>query len=68
MAPKTYEDGLLEGEIKLLQSMTQTHQTRLDSHTQRLSILERIVWMVSGIVVFLQSLPWVQDILLKATP
>jgi hypothetical protein len=62
MAPKTYEDGLLEGEIKMLQQITKTHAERLDSHTQRLTILERIIWMVSGVMIFLQTFPLLRQL------
>lgn len=62
MPPKTYEDGLIEGEIMLLKAMSESHALRLDVHTQRLSILERIIWMVSGVMIFLQTFPVVKEV------
>jgi len=48
MAEKTYQDGIIEGEIKAVAAMAADNKGRLDNHSQRLRILERLVWIVFG--------------------
>jgi len=53
----TYDDGLRDGRIETLEKVTKGHTERLDSHSRRLRMMERIVWAIGGIFVFIQFLP-----------
>ena len=63
MSDKTYEDGVREGRLVLLEITAEGTKDRLDSHARRLRLLERIVWGFFGIMVFLQFMPIVQSLL-----
>ena len=55
--PRNYADGLQDGQIELLRQTVGGHDVRLNSHSQRLVILERIMWSLGGILVFLELFP-----------
>ena len=56
-AVKTYEDGLVEGQVRAIETMVNDHKGRLDNHGNRLRILERVVWAFAGFAIFLEFLP-----------
>ena len=60
-ATKSYEDGIIAGQLKAVEAMGVIHKDRLDSHSTRLRALERIVWGLLGIVMFLQVFPHLKD-------
>lgn len=60
MEERNYADGLRDGEIKALQEIMAKHQQRLDDHSNRLRIIERIIWAMAGIIAFIQFLPYLQ--------
>lgn len=60
MVDRTYEQGLLEGEIKTLTELGKTQTTRLNDHSKRLRVLEKAMWITLGIVVFVQLWPSLQ--------
>lgn len=53
----TYEDGLRDGQLKAIEATQAHHGQRLDNHGKRLRILERIVWGVCGVAIFLEVWP-----------
>ncbi len=62
MMPKTYEEGVRDGEISTLKATQARHEDRLDSHSKRLRSMERISWLVIGGLVVLQALPVIQQL------
>ena len=54
---RSYEDGLRDGKIEALEKIAGDHGGRLDSHSRRLRLLERIMWAGGGIVVFIEIAP-----------
>ena len=62
MSPKTYEEGVRDGEISTLKATQARHEDRLDSHSNRLRSMERISWLVIGGLVVLQALPVMQQL------
>lgn len=63
MPNKSYQDGIIEGEIKAIASMAADNKGRLDNHSQRLRILERVIWIIFGFGVMLNFWPKLQTIL-----
>ena len=60
---KTYEDGMRDGKIEAVESI-QAHQgRRLDNHEHRLSSLEKVMYGVMAIVVFIEFWPQFQSFL-----
>lgn len=57
MNDKTYDDGKRDGQINAIEAMVQDHKGRLDNHSNRLRILERIVWVVTGGIFLMKVLP-----------
>jgi len=57
MSDKTYEDGLQEGRLAGLEAMVNEHKGRMDNHSQRLRLLERIVWGLAGIAFLIEFYP-----------
>ena len=57
MAEKTYQMGVTEGRLNGLEAMHVETKDRLDSHAQRLRLLERVVWAIFGIGVIVQVWP-----------
>lgn len=57
---KTYEDGLVEGEIRSLQRIAGEHKDRLDDHSGRLRLLERALWVMFGVLALAQIWPQLQ--------
>ncbi len=57
VAQKTYEEGVRDGEIKALKSIQGRHEIRLDSHSKRLRVAERMLWLLLGGLAVLQLLP-----------
>lgn len=62
---KTYEDGLVEGRLQSLENITAAHKDRMDAHGGRLRLLERVVWAVGGVMVFIQLWPALQEVVLR---
>jgi len=54
---KTYEDGVRDGQINAIEKMLSDHKGRLDNHSMRLRILERVVWGMLGAIALLEILP-----------
>jgi len=63
MTDKTYHDGIIEGEIKAIASMAADNKGRLDNHSGRLRILERVIWAMVGFGVLLNFWPKLQIML-----
>ncbi len=59
---KTYEEGVRDGEIRTLEATQARHEARLDSHSRRLRINERIVTLVVGGLIVLQALPLISQV------
>jgi hypothetical protein len=57
MNEHSYEDGVIAGRMEAMKDLLSAHGDRLDSQSLRLRALERIVWGLLGIVVFIQVLP-----------
>ncbi len=65
MSNKTYEDGIVQGQLETLERMATEHKDRLDYHARRLRLLERSYWMMLGVVIIAQIWPqlrWVFQI------
>ena len=54
---KTYEDGLVEGRLTAVEHMQTNQNLRLDNHGQRISALERAMWVVIGAIAALEFFP-----------
>ena len=54
---KTYEDGLRDGQIKNHEDQLLSHGKRLDTHNGRISTLEKAMYGVMLIVVFIEFFP-----------
>lgn len=57
MTDKTYEDGLVEGRLAAVEHMQSSQNVRLDNHGQRISSLERAMWVVIGAIAALEFFP-----------
>ena len=57
MEEKTYEDGLVEGRLAAVEHMQSSQNLRLDNHSQRISALERAMWVVIGAIAALEFFP-----------
>ena len=58
---KTYEDGLVEGKLHEHSTILAAHHDRMDSHSKRITPLERVAWMGIGAIVVIQVvIPLVQ--------
>jgi hypothetical protein len=62
---KTYEEGVIAGELKALEKTMTNHNERLNHHSHRLRILERVAWSMFGIIGFMQLLPVINTFLGK---
>lgn len=58
---KTYEDGVREGReigrIDSLEIRTNRHEDRLDHHSRRMRIMEKMIYIGIGFALFLQVYP-----------
>lgn len=52
-----YREGLRDGEITAIKEMQRSQNNRLDDHSKRISILERVAYMIFGMVALLEFLP-----------
>jgi len=59
----TYEDGLIQGELKAIREILHTHEIRLDKADNRLRLVERIMYGVLGAIALIQLLPILQELL-----
>ena len=59
MSPKepTYEDGVLEGKFLAIEAMQSTHGLRLEIVEKRLTVLERVAYILLGAVALVQFAP-----------
>ena len=57
MTTKTYEDGLRDGEIKNHANIISSHGERLDIHNGRIATLEKTMYGVMAIVIFIEFFP-----------
>ncbi len=56
-APKTYEQGVIEGKIEAIEDMQIAQNMRLKDHSRRISAIERVVYALTGIIVFIEFTP-----------
>ncbi len=59
---KDYEDGLRDGQIAALEEVASSHKDRLDNHANRLRTLERVIWMLAGVIAFVNLWPQLQSL------
>ena len=59
----SYADGLRDGKIQALEDITAVQSARIDDHSKRLAIIERIIWALAGIIAFIQVWPAVQGLI-----
>lgn len=57
---RSYEDGLREGEVKAMKAIIHDHRTRLDNHSRRIGMLEKIAWAMFGIIALIQFVPTIK--------
>ena len=60
---KTYEDGIVEGRLSAVEHMQTGQNLRLDNHSQRISALERAMWVVIGAIAALEFFPVIANML-----
>ena len=61
MAPDhDYEAGLRDGRLQAVENMLADHGDRLDQHSSRLSKLEKVSYIVLGVVLVIQFYPALQ--------
>jgi hypothetical protein len=60
---KTYDDGVRDGQLKALETIACEHKDRLDSHSSRIRALERVMWIMAGVLGVLQFMPSVLTVL-----
>ena len=56
-ANPTYADGLRDGRILAVEDMQVKQNDRMDSHSKRLTLLERVAWIMFGVVGMIQFAP-----------
>lgn len=61
MGEKTYDDGLRDGRIEALEHMQGLQNDRLETHGRRLTTLERVAWVLMGVIGFLEFGPTIRD-------
>ena len=59
---RTYEDGVRDGKIEALEDITAKQGDRLDSHSRRLSRLERVIYALGGVVAFIEFAPDIRNL------
>jgi hypothetical protein len=59
---RTYDEGRRDGQIEALEEIAKDHKVRLDSHSDRLRTLERVIWALTGALAVLQLLPRFLDL------
>ncbi len=57
MTDADLERGRLMGRVDALEEVARNHKERMDSHAQRLRILERLAWLVTGGFAVVSLLP-----------
>lgn len=62
-ANPTYADGLRDGRILAVEDMQVNQNTRLDQAEKRLTVLERVAWILIGVVGLIQFSPAVRGVL-----
>ena len=62
---KTYEDGVRDGKISSIGRTLDKHTQRLDIHSKRIGQLERISWIILGIIVAIEALPKLRDFIVS---
>lgn len=62
MTEKSYEEGLRDGAISAIEITQGKHELRLNSHSERLAKIERIMYIGIGGLIVLQSIPLIQQI------
>ncbi len=63
MNDRTYDDGLRDGQIKALEQIAAAHKDRLDAHSGRIRLLERVMWALGGIVAFIELWPKIEGLI-----
>jgi len=67
MAKEDYEAGLMQGQINAIEKMVADEKTvtnkRLDDHDGRFKYIERILWMMVGMWLFMRVLPDIKGVI-----
>lgn len=63
MADKTYAEGLRDGKIYSLEENHEKHGKRLDSHSNRLAKMEKVIYIGLGGLIVLEALPHINTAL-----
>ena len=61
-ANPSYADGLRDGKIQAIEEMQARQNIRLDDHSARLRVLERVAWILVGVIGFIQIWPTLERI------
>lgn len=64
MQEHDYEAGLRDGRIQALEKITAEHHDRLNQHSERFRVIERIMWGLIGAYVFVQFVPALKKLFL----
>jgi hypothetical protein len=59
----TYADGLRDGQLKAIEDMQAKQNARLDDHSKRITAVERVAWILVGVVGLIQFSPAVRGFL-----
>jgi hypothetical protein len=57
MVDLSYQDGRRDGKIEALEHMQGKQNLRLDTHSKRLTVLERVAWILFAVVGLIQFAP-----------
>lgn len=59
---KTYEDGLRDGRMEMIETILKDQKGRLDNHSGRIRMLERGMWCLLGAGILLEIWPRLQTV------
>ena len=62
MVGKTYAEGVRDGQLAAIETVVGEHKYRLDSHSARIRSLEKIMWIMAGVLGVLQFMPTVMAV------
>lgn len=63
MTDHDYEAGLRDGKIQALEKRAGDHEVILEKHEARIRTQERVTWIITGIILFLQTWSTIEDII-----
>lgn len=62
MEAQTYADGKRDGKIEAIEDILRKHHNRMDGHERRLRMLERVAWILMGVVGLINVWPTLEKL------